>query len=59
MTYVPRILLLAPALLIAGSSFLGCSEKSIPPTTEMSDKDLQQIKELNEQRVDEWGNKVK
>ncbi len=46
------------ALIIGSSSLLvGCGEKTVGPKTEMTDKDLQQIKEYQQQATDEWGNK--
>lgn len=37
----------------------GCGSKDVPAKTELTDKDKQQIEELNKQRVDEWGKPVK
>jgi len=37
----------------------GCGSKDVPAKTEFTDQDKKQIEELNKQRVDEWGNKVK
>ena len=41
------------------SSLTGCGGKDVPAKTELTDKDKQQIEQLNQQRVDEWGRKVK
>jgi hypothetical protein len=38
---------------------LGCGGKDVPAKTEFNDQDKKQIEELNKQRVDEWGRKVK
>ena len=52
-----RLLAMGLALLVGSSLFVGCSEKSVSPKTEMSEKDVQQIKEYQQQATDEWGNK--
>jgi hypothetical protein len=47
---------LALMLLIAAS---GCGEQPTAPKTaaELTEQEKQQLRELNEQRVDEWGKK--
>ena len=37
----------------------GCGEKSAPPKADLSEQDKEQIKDLNEQRSQEWGPKKK
>jgi hypothetical protein len=37
----------------------GCGEKSAPPKTDLSEQEKEQIKDLNEQRTQEWGPKKK
>jgi hypothetical protein len=49
-------------LILAGllvTSFLGCGGKDVPAKTEFTEEDKKQVEELNKQRVDEWGRKVK
>jgi predicted small lipoprotein YifL len=36
-------------------SISGCGEKPAAPKTDLSEQDKQQIRELNEQRAQEWG----
>lgn len=38
---------------------IGCGEKSAPPKADLSEQDKEQIKNLNEQRTQEWGPKKK
>lgn len=48
------------ALLCCVFAVTGCSGgKDAPAKTSFDEKDKQQIEELNKQRVDEWGRKVK
>jgi len=53
MTWIRAVLLLAVLLLA------GCGEKDVGPKTELNDKEKEQLKELQQQRVDEWGNKAR
>lgn len=50
-------LFLCTAIVVA--VFTGCGNKDIPAKTELTDKDKQQIEELNKQRLDEWGKPIK
>jgi predicted small lipoprotein YifL len=47
------------AAVIAFLSLAGCGEKDVGPKTELNEKEQEQLKELNQQRVDEWGNKAR
>jgi hypothetical protein len=39
---------------------VGCSgESSTPPKTDLSEQEKEQIKDLNQQRAQEWGSKKK
>jgi outer membrane biogenesis lipoprotein LolB len=49
-----RVVLLLAILLLAG-----CGEKDVGPKTELNEKEQEQLKELNQQRTDEWGNKAR
>lgn len=46
-------------LVVLAAALSGCGEKDIGPKTELTDEHKEQLKELNQQRVDEWGKKVK
>jgi hypothetical protein len=35
----------------------GCGGSSSQPKTDLSEQEKQQVRELNEQRMDEWGKK--
>jgi len=37
----------------------GCGEKDVGPKMELNEKEQEQLKELQQQRVDEWGNKAR
>jgi hypothetical protein len=57
-----RFIRRAAYLLFAASSCLfagGCGEKTIPAKTEFTEQDKQQLQELQQQRLDEWGKPVK
>lgn len=46
-------------LVLAFLFLAGCSEKDVGPKTELNEKEQEQLKELQQQRVDEWGNKAR
>lgn len=54
-----RCFAIGSALLILSALLLGCSGTDPAPKTELTDAEKQQIQQLNQQRVDEWGNKAK
>lgn len=37
--------------------FAGCGGKPPQPKTDLNEQEKQQVRELNEQRMDEWGKK--
>jgi hypothetical protein len=37
----------------------GCGEEKSVPKTDLTEEEKKQLEELNEQRLDEWGQKVK
>jgi predicted small lipoprotein YifL len=47
------------SVLLLMMSITGCGEKDVGPIQTPTEEHKQQIEELNQQRVDEWGNKVK
>jgi hypothetical protein len=40
---------------VAFLSLTGCADKPAAPKTDLTEKEKQQIRELNEQRASEWG----
>jgi hypothetical protein len=46
-------------LLLAVPLAAGCGGSGEPKTGELTEEEKRQIEELNTQRVDEWGRKVK
>lgn len=37
----------------------GCGDSAPAPKTDLNEQEKQQIRELNQQRVDEWGKRTK
>jgi hypothetical protein len=52
-----RYFLVVVGLFMVGGAFAGCSGPDTKPIPEAEQQ--KQIQELNQQRVDEWGNKAK
>jgi len=55
MRYLLAIRLAALALLLTA----GCGEDQSVPKTDLTEAEKKQLEELHEQRLDEWGQKVK
>ena len=46
-------------LVLAALALTGCGEKPAPPKADLTEKEKQHIRELNEQRASEWGSTKK
>ena len=54
-----RLLFIVPAALFAVVFVLGCGSDDTAPKQSLSEIEKQQIKELNQQRQEEWGPRKK